>query len=121
MEDYRAQDRWTLVPDSRSVGGVDWLPMVERGRRMKPGERVEVVPAEQLRGAVERAEKAEAEYRRVNARAFEHRAEIEQLAGAVGALEQARLYGEKMARDPDETVRRCGADLVALIDVERGR
>lgn len=53
MEDYRAQDRWTLVPDSRSVGGVDWLPMVERGRRMKPGERIEVVPAEQLQEAVD--------------------------------------------------------------------
>lgn len=46
---------------------------------------------------------------------------VEQLAGAVGALEQARLYGERMVRDPDETVRRCGADLVALIDVERER
>lgn len=41
--------------------------------------------------------------------------------GAVGALEQARLYGEKMRRDADENVRRCGADLIALIDAERGR
>jgi hypothetical protein len=38
-----------------------------------------------------------------------------------GALSEARLYGEKMRRDRDEAVRRCGDDLVALIDAERGQ
>lgn len=31
-------------------------------------------------------------------------------------LSEARLYGEKMLRDRDDTVRGCGADLLGIID-----
>jgi hypothetical protein len=31
-------------------------------------------------------------------------------------VKEARLYGEKMQRDRDETVQRCGADLVQILD-----
>jgi hypothetical protein len=40
---------------------------------------------------------------------------------AVDTLREARLYSEKMIRDRDETVRRCGADLLSIIDHDAER
>jgi hypothetical protein len=43
-----------------------------------------------------------------------------QLAGAVDTLAEVRLYAEKMLRSGDGNTRIHGADLLAIIDRERG-
>lgn len=53
-----------------------------------------------LRGTDERAVRSNVGYDTENAR----------------LLREARLYGEKMLRDRDPQIQRCGADLLQIID-----
>jgi hypothetical protein len=80
--------------------------------------------AEQLAGAVAALEACRAQAKQHKDAYLAMREENgiirQQLRGAVDTLREARLYGEKMIRDRDETVRRCGADLLGIIDHDAG-